>query len=286
MYMTNKSLPSIIAAIQMCSSHVVDENLLIAEKLISEASNNGANLIVLPEMFAIMGMNDTDKIKVKEVFGQGKIQSFLSQQSKKNKVWIVGGTIPIACSNDKKIKAASLIFNDEGNCISRYDKIHLFDAIISENEIYKESDTTEPGNKFTVADTPFGKLGLGVCYDLRFPELFRYLFNSGAEIIILPSAFTEKTGRAHWEVLARSRAIENFCYFVGACQGGSHTNKRKTYGNSIIIDPWGNIISKIDGTSTGIIYSKININNVYEARKSIPIQNHQRFFLTGHFSQD
>lgn len=268
-----------IASIQMCSSSLVDENLKSAEQLILEASTNNAKLIILPEMFAIMGDNSNTKLSVKEVFGNGKIQSFLSNQAKKNKVWIIGGTIPIECSNENKIRASSLVFDDSGNCVARYDKIHLFDVVLSAKEIYRESDTTEPGNNLVIIDTPFGKVGLAVCYDLRFPELFRYLFNKGAEIIILPTAFTVKTGKAHWEVLARSRAIENFCYFIGSCQGGTHSSGRTTYGNSIIIDPWGNIISKKESMEPGVIYATLDLNKVSESRKSIPIEEHQRIFF-------
>lgn len=268
-----------MAAIQMCSSHIVDENLLTASRLIKEASVNNAKLVVLPEMFAIMGLSSHDKVKVKEPFGNGKIQSFLSDQAKNNKIWIVGGTIPIECENENKVKAASLLFNDKGECVTRYDKIHLFDVTISENEVYKESETTDPGNQLIVQKTPFGKLGLSVCYDIRFPELFRCLFNKGAEIIIIPSAFTVKTGEAHWELLARTRAVENFCYTIGACQGGTHTSGRKTYGNSIIVSPWGDTISKMDSISEGIIYATIDLNKVYEARKSIPIIDHQKIFF-------
>ena len=268
-----------VAAIQMCSSDSVDLNLQVAESLISEASRNGAKLVVLPEMFAIMGRDTTDKVAAKEHFGTGKIQSFLADQAKRNQIWIIGGTIPIECSNEKKVRAASLVFDDKGNCIARYDKMHLFDVTISENETYNESDTTEPGNEIVVVDTPFGKLGLGVCYDVRFPELFRCLFNNGADIIILPSAFTVPTGEAHWELLARSRAIENFCYLIGACQGGTHASGRKTYGNSIIVEPWGKLAAKCEGDNPGIIYADIDLNKVYEARKSIPIKTHQRIFF-------
>lgn len=186
-----------IAAVQMCSSHIIDDNLNTAVILIAEAANQGAKLIVLPEMFAIMGLTDNDKILSKEVFLNGPIQSFLSEQAKKNKVWIIGGTIPIESENNpKKIKAASLVFDDTGNFIDRYDKIHLFDTTISQNEKYNESNTTDPGDKVVLINTPFGKIGLAVCYDLRFPELFRYLFNMGAEIFVVPSAFTTTTGQA------------------------------------------------------------------------------------------
>ena len=269
-----KTIMTKIAAIQMCSSHLVDENLKSAAKLINEAAQNNAKLVVLPEMFAIMGLKPTDKIAVKEKFGQGKIQSFLAEHAKKNNVWIVGGTIPIECKDENRVRAASLVFDNKGEFITRYDKTHLFDVVLSEKEIYKESDTTEPGNELVVVDTPFGKLGLGVCYDIRFPELFRCLFNKGAEIIALPSAFTVPTGEAHWELLARSRAVENFCYLVGACQGGTHSSGRKTYGNSIIVEPWGAISSKKEGVEPGVIYSKIDLKKIHEARKSIPISNH------------
>lgn len=263
----------------MCSSSSVDDNLILAEKLISEAAKNNAKLVVLPEMFAIMSDSVTTKIDVKEPFGEGKIQSFLSEQAKANKVWIVGGTIPIECDDEHKIKAASLVYDDTGKCVARYDKIHLFDVVLSENEVYRESDSTEPGNSLCIVETPFGKIGLAVCYDLRFPEMFRCFFNEGVEIILLPTAFTEKTGKAHWEVLSRSRAIENFSYFVGSCQGGLHSNGRTTYGNSLIIGPWGDVISKKEGMEQGIIYGNIDLNKVHDARKSIPIQNHQRIFF-------
>lgn len=264
-----------IAAIQMCSSHIINDNFLVASKLIKEASQNNAKLIVLPEMFAIMGLTPNDKVSAKERFGHGKIQSFLSEQAKKNHVWIVGGTIPIECKNKNKVRAASLVYAANGELVARYDKIHLFDVTISATEIYKESDTTEPGDDIVVMATPFGKLGLAVCYDVRFPELFRCLLAKGAEIIVLPAAFTVKTGEAHWELLARSRAVENFCYVIGACQGGVHSSGRKTYGHSIIVEPWGGVIARKEHGS-GVIYADIDLAKVYEARKSIPIGEHQK----------
>lgn len=265
-----------IAAIQMCSSQNIDENLAIAKKLIIEAANHDANLIVLPEMFAIMGHEATDKVKVKEAFGAGKIQSFLAELAKSNRVWIVGGTIPIECEHKNKVRAASLVYNDKGELVARYDKIHLFDVVLSETEYYKESDTTEPGDKIVTVDTPFGRIGLAVCYDVRFPELFRSLFDNNAEIIMLPSAFTVPTGKAHWEILVRSRAIENFCYLVGAAQGGTHTSGRKTYGHSMIVEPWGSIAAKMDTDDQGIIYADIDLAKVHAARKSIPLQQQRR----------
>jgi predicted amidohydrolase len=267
-----------IAAIQMCSSDKVNENLATAKKLIIEAVKGDAKLIVLPEMFAIMGKHDQDKLAIKEDLGHGEIQGFLAEQAKAHQVWIVGGTIPIACADKNKVRAACLMYNPQGMMIARYDKIHLFDISLSEKDTYKESQTTEPGNKLVVIDTPFGKIGLAVCYDIRFPEMFRALCNKGAEIILIPTAFTAKTGEAHWELLTRSRAVDGFCYVVGACQGGTHANGRQTYGNSMIVEPWGSIIAKLAGTESGVIYSNIDLEHLRTIRKSIPIFEHQKDF--------
>ncbi|MDF2940661.1 MAG: 2-oxoglutaramate amidase [Gammaproteobacteria bacterium] len=266
---------TIIAAIQMCSSHIVDENLATAVKLIKEAAQQGAKLIVLPEMFAILGEKASDKVAVREPFGQGKIQNFLSEQARAYQVWIVGGTIPINCNDENKVKAACLVYDDEGKLAGRYDKIHLFDVRLSESEIYKESATTEAGDSIVVIPTPFGKLGLSVCYDIRFPELYRALFKLGAEIIVIPSAFTVKTGQAHWELLARARAVENFSYVIGACQWGIHSGGRQTFGHSVIIEPWGTVIKKLP-EGNGIITAEIDLEKLYEIRRSIPIADHQK----------
>ncbi len=271
-----------VAAIQMCSSYDIDENLKTAAHWIDEAAQQGAKLIVLPENFAIMGKNELDKLAMKEPFGHGKIQSFLSEQAKKQGVWLVGGTIPMACEEENRVKAASLLFDDTGRCVARYDKMHLFDVTISDHESYKESATISPGNQMVVVDTPMGKLGLVVCYDIRFPELFRCLFNQGAEIFAIPAAFTVKTGAAHWEVLARSRAIENFCYVIGAGQGGVHANGRKTYGHSLIVEPWGKVVAEKPGTDSGVIYAAVDLEHLREVRNSIPVAQHQRWVCSGH----
>lgn len=268
-----------VAAIQMCSSHVVDDNLNMAANLISEAAHQGAQLILLPENFAFMGLNEKDKLAEREVFGDGKIQAFLSQQALRHQVWMIGGTIPIASNEENRVRAASLVFNDKGECVARYDKIHLFDVVISDNEKYRESDTIQPGDKIVTVETPFGKLGMAVCYDVRFPELFRVMFNEGANMMLLPSAFTVRTGMAHWEVLTRSRAIENFSYVIGAGQGGMHTNGRKTYGHSIIVEPWGNIAAIKNDTDSGVIYATIDLAKMQEIRRSIPVAQHQRIFF-------
>ncbi|MDP3559535.1 MAG: carbon-nitrogen hydrolase family protein [Legionellaceae bacterium] len=258
-----------IAVIQMCSSDILRDNLERAQVLITEASENGAKWLVLPENFAMMG-DVTAQLRYKESFGAGPIQTFLAEQAQKNDVWIVAGTIPIASAQDNKVRAACLVFDAQGKCVARYDKIHLFDVTVSAAEVYRESDTTEPGNHITVLNTPFGTLGLAVCYDIRFSELFRCLLQQGADIIVLPAAFTETTGKAHWEVLARSRAIENGCYFVGACQGGTHANGRKTYGHSIVVDPWGKIL--VESQHAEIIYASLDLEKVKEVRKLLPMQ--------------
>lgn len=262
-----------VAAIQMCSSMSVDENLKSAGKLISEAAEKGAKLIVLPEMFPFVGPAENRNL-IQEAEGHGKIQDFLSEQSRKNKVWIVGGTIPIQSQN--KIRAACLVYDEKGLLVARYDKIHLFDVVLSPNESYKESDTIEPGEKSVVIETPFGKLGLAVCYDIRFPALFMDLFKKGAEIIAIPAAFTEKTGEAHWKLLARARAVENFCYVIGACQAGTHESGRKTYGHSVIVHPWGNVLAERAQPSAGIIYGDIDLESLRHIRKSIPIAEHRK----------
>lgn len=269
----------LVAAIQMCSSDDVDVNLKMAAHWIETASQQGARLIVLPEMFALISKKSTDKITIKESLGHGKIQNFLSEQARKNGIYLVGGTIPISTNQENKVSAACLVYNDHGILIAHYNKIHLFDVTLPNHEIHNESAQIQAGNKLTIVDTPFGKLGLAICYDVRFPELFRSLFHRGAEIIILPSAFTMITGEAHWEVLTRARAIENFCYVVGACQGGDHASGRQTYGHSLIIEPWGTIVSQLANREPGIIYAELNLNKIRDARQAIPIKEHRKIFF-------
>src|SRR3989338_1585206 len=269
----NTMMPK-IAAIQMCSTSNVDENLLVAERLIKEAAKEDAQVAVLPEMFAIFGNNEKDKLKIQEIFGNGRIQNFLSQMAHQHKIWIVGGTIPITCPHPNKVRAACIVMNDEGNAVTRYDKIHLFNATISETERYMESDTIEEGNTVTVIDSPVGKLGLAVCYDIRFPELFRLLRDKGAEILVIPSAFTITTGQAHWKILTQCSAIENNCYVVGAAQGGTHTKGRKTYGHSIIVDAWGNVLKEKINNTPGIIVSDVNLKKLHEIRRLLPTSQH------------
>ncbi len=265
-----------VAAIQMSSTNNVDENLQTAAQLIAKASSNGAKLIVLPEMFAIMGFTATDSVAVQESFGEGKIQDFLAAQAKLHQVWIVGGTIPLKSLNPNKIRAACLVYNDQGQVVARYDKAHLFDATICPAECYRESNTAEPGDELVIVQTPFGKLGLAVCYDLRFSTMFLEFFKQGAEIIVVSAAFVEKTGLAHWHVLLRARAIENFSYVIASNQWGTHASQRNTYGHSMIVDPWGKIMDEIQKPENGIVYGEIDLNYLREKRKSIPVAEHMK----------
>ena len=267
---------SVVAAIQMASGPNVKANLEEAEKLIKTAVQQDAKLVVLPENFAIMGLTEVDKVAIAEVAGEGPIQQFLSRQAARHKVWIVGGTIPIESGVPGKIYSASLLYNDNGEVIARYDKIHLFDVVLEDsNESYNESETIESGNDVVVVDSPFGKLGMAVCYDLRFPELFRAMADVGMEVCVLPSAFTNLTGRAHWESLLRARAIENLCYMIAPDQGGYHKNGRETYGDSMIIDPWGVVLNRLPH-GTGVVVSNIDLEKLHKTRKNFPALQHRR----------
>ena len=265
-----------VAAIQMASGPNVQANLDEAEKFIRIAVKQGAELIVLPENFAIMGMTEMDKVGVAEKYGQGLIQDFLSTQASTHGIWLVGGTVPIQSDEANKVYATCLLFNDSGEVASRYDKIHLFDVTLEESdESYTESETTTPGDEVIVADTPFGRLGLAICYDLRFPEVFRAMADVGVDICVLPAAFTSLTGKAHWETLIRARAIENLSYMVAAAQGGYHVNGRETHGDSMIVDPWGMVLNRLPH-GTGVVVSKIDINKLQKTRQLFPALQHRR----------
>ena len=260
-----------IAAIQMASGPHVSANLSEAERLIEIAVNQGAKLVVLPEYFAIMGLKDTDKIKVREAEGQGPIQDFLSKTAKQHKIWLIGGSIPLASSSPNKVRNSCLVYDDKGKQVARYDKIHLFGLDLG-NEHYHEESTIEPGNTVQVVNTPFGKIGLSICYDLRFPELYRAM--GEVNIIVVPSAFTDTTGKAHWESLVRARAIENLCYVVAPAQGGYHISGRETHGNSMIVDPWGVVLDRLPRGS-GVVMATMNPKYQESLRKSLPALQHR-----------
>ena len=265
-----------VAAIQMASGPNVAANLIEAERLIGRAVAADAGLVVLPENFAIMGFSDQDLLKVRERDGVGPIQDFLREQASKHNIWIVGGTLPIEAKIPDKVRSACLVFNDKGERVARYDKIHLFDVeIVDSVESYTESKTIEPGSDIVVFDTPMGKVGLAICYDIRFPELFRRLLDKGAEIFAVPSAFTAITGKAHWDTLVRARAIENLCYVVAAAQGGYHVNGRETHGDSMIVDPWGRVVDRLPRGS-GFVVADIDRQRLERTRLHFPTIHHRR----------
>ncbi len=259
---------AIISAVQMNSSHDLDENLKTAERLIAEAADQGAEVIVLPENFALMPLQLKDRLKFKESKEGGPIHDFLRKLAQRHKVWLVAGTIPYSSNHEEKVRAACLVFNAQGDIVAHYDKMHMFDVSIYNHENYQESSVIEAGNQIVVVDTPVGKIGLAVCYDIRFPELFRCLFHKGAEIFVLPSAFTKATGGVHWEILSRARAIENFAYFVGCGQTGVHSNGRETYGHSLIVEPWGSVVSSI-AEREGTIHADIDLDYLHKIRHNM-----------------
>jgi deaminated glutathione amidase len=268
-----KVMPSMtkIAGIQMASGPNVSSNLSEAERLIEIAVNQGAKLIALPEYFAIMGLKDTDKVAAREKEGSGPIQRFLSKIAKKHQIWIIAGSIPLESNSKDKVRNSCLVYDDKGKQVARYDKIHLFGLDLG-NEYYHEEATIEPGDEVVTLDSPFGKIGLSICYDLRFPELYRAM--GDVDIIVVPSAFTETTGKAHWETLIRARAIENLAYVLAPAQGGYHTSGRETHGNSMIVDPWGVVLDRLPRGS-GVVVASINPGYLASLRKSLPALKHR-----------
>lgn len=266
-----------IAAIQMASGPQVAANLSEAKRLVESAVKLGAKLVVLPEYFAIMGLKDTDKVAVREQDGNGPIQDFLSTTAKKNKIWIIGGTVPLVSQFPNKVRNSCLVYDDKGKQVARYDKIHLFGLDLG-NEHYHEENTIEAGDAVKVVETPFGKIGLSVCYDLRFPELYRAM--GEVNIIVVPAAFTDTTGKAHWETLIRARAIENLSYVIAPAQGGYHVSGRETHGNTMIVDPWGVILDRLPRGS-GVVIATMNPKYQESLRKSLPALKHRTIKSVG-----
>jgi len=255
----------------MISTPRVEDNLRTAERLIAEAVAQGAELVALPEYFAIMGMSEGDKVKVREADGHGPIQDFLAETARRHRIWLIGGSMPLIASDPNKVLNSSVAYNPQGERVARYDKIHLF-GFQKGAERYNESATIEAGSQPVAFDTPFGRVGLSICYDLRFPELYRAL--GVTDLLVIPAAFTETTGRAHWEILLRARAIENQCYVLAVGQGGRHENGRETHGNSMLIDPWGNIVDrKLKGP--GIVIGELDHAQIAEIRASLPALKHR-----------
>ena len=265
-----------ISSIQMVSTPDLQENLATASRLITTAAADGAQLAVLPEYFCLMGLKDTDKVRARESFGNGPIQERLSQIAKENNLYLVAGTIPLEAKDTNKVLNTSLVFNPSGQVISRYDKIHLF-GFQTATERYQESETIEAGNepgllKLSINGNDW-TFGLSICYDLRFPELYRAL--GQADCHIIPAAFTYTTGKDHWEILLRARAIENQCYVLASAQGGIHQNQRHTWGNSMLIDPWGNVLANLP-EGEGFISGVLCKDKLNEVRSKLPALAHRK----------
>jgi predicted amidohydrolase len=273
--------PVRFAAVQMNSTDDVAANLEVASELLDRAAEAGAALTVLPENFAGIGAGDACRRDIAEPDGSGPIQTFIADAAKRTGMWIVGGTIPLSSEDPERPFASCLIFDASGRCAGRYDKIHLFDVgIPGSEETYRESGNTTPGSAALVLDSPWGRLGVAICYDLRFPEMFRHLADAGMDFLVLPAAFTVTTGRAHWRSLLRARAIENLCYVVAAAQTGIHAGGRRTWGHSTIIDPWGKILGDADD-AIGCISAEIDPDRLQRLRREFPVLSHRKFDVNG-----
>ncbi|RFP08938.1 MULTISPECIES: carbon-nitrogen hydrolase family protein [unclassified Duganella] len=260
-----------VAAVQMISSPSVTENIATARRLVKQAAEAGATLVLLPEYWAIMGLQDSDKVAVAEPLGQGPIQDFMSALARELEIWLIGGTLPLASDDPEKVINTTLVYNPQGEHVGRYDKIHLF-GFTKGTESYNESKTIVPGQHVGVFEAPFGKVGMSVCYDLRFPELYRAM--GPVSLIVVPAAFTYTTGHAHWEILLRARAIENQCYVLAAAQGGNHPNGRRTWGHSMLIDPWG-AVKAVLAEGEGVVHGDIDLMFMDSVRQSLPALKHR-----------
>ncbi|HHQ14081.1 MAG TPA: carbon-nitrogen hydrolase family protein [Chromatiales bacterium] len=250
-------------------------NLQVAAEAVSTAAGQGAHLVVLPENFAAMGAKDAERRKRSEADGHGPVQDALSTMAERAGVWLVGGTIPIRLDDDPRPVAACCVYDPAGRRVARYDKIHLFDVNVpGAGERYRESANTAPGRSAATVETPWGRLGLAVCYDLRFPELFRKLVADGADLFVVPAAFTHATGSAHWEVLLRARAIENLCYVVAAAQTGHHPGGRRTWGHSMVIGPWGEVLAD-GGDRPGPVLAAVDPARPHRLRAEFPVLTHR-----------
>ncbi len=267
-----------IAAVQMISGPDVAPNLDTAGRLIAEAAAAGARLVALPEYFPLIGATDADRLAAREADGHGPIQDFLADAAQRHGIWLVGGSIPLTAKNPSKLRNSSLVFNPQGERVRRYDKIHLF-GFTKGTESYDESLTIEAGGDIAVFDYEEAgeklRVGVAICYDLRFPELFRAMAQPDpVDLIVLPAAFTDTTGRAHWEMLLRARAVENQCYVLASAQGGRHPNGRMTHGNSMVIDPWGDILARMD-KGEGVVVGELDRQRVVDVRSSLPALRHR-----------
>ena len=266
-----------VAALQMVSCTHLDENLRVARGLLEQAAHSGAELAVLPEYFCLMGHKDTDKLALREPDGEGVVQRFLADTARALQIWIVGGTLPMQTMSSERVRNTTLVFDPSGNRVARYDKIHLF-RFDNGHEHYDESRVIEAGQQpvhfdLSARDGRRWRVGLSVCYDLRFPELYRVHARAGCDLLLVPSAFTHTTGKAHWEVLLRARAIENLAYVLAPAQGGQHENGRCTWGHSMLVDPWGEMLAQQD-EGAGVVMGELNAKHLEKMREQLPALSH------------
>ena len=265
-----------VAAIQMSSGDSLEANLRTAERLLLEARSRDCVLAVLPENFAYVGKRDTDKLAIAESAGTGLVQEFLARTAARHSMWIVGGSLPLKTPETELCYGASCVFDADGRALACYRKMHLFDVDLPDrHETYRESASMDPGDEPKTVDTAAGRLGLSICYDLRFPELYRRLVDEGAEMFSVPSAFTFATGTAHWHTLLRARAIENLAYVIAAGQYGTHPNGRTTYGHSMIVDPWGQVVAQQE-SGDGVVVAEIDLSLSRRLREEFPVLRHRR----------
>ncbi|MCO7224056.1 carbon-nitrogen hydrolase family protein [Pleionea sp. CnH1-48] len=265
-----------VAVVQMCSSTDVSDNLAFVEQLAKEAWHKGAEWLVLPEYFPLFAKREQDKMSIVEKAGSGPIQHRLEQLACQYKLWIFAGSMPIASGDVERPFSRLSVYNNKGLQCAHYDKIHLFDVDVDDgHRTYRESANTLPGDQPVSCDTPWGKVGLAICYDIRFPELFRVYAEEEVAFVVLPAAFTVTTGRAHWEVLLRARAIENQCFILAAAQSGRHQNGRETWGHSMIIDPWGDTVAELEQES-GLLICELDIHRLTEVRSQMPVLTHRQ----------
>ncbi|CAH2785920.1 MAG: FIG003879: Uncharacterized subgroup of the nitrilase superfamily [Candidatus Burkholderia crenata] len=260
-----------VAALQMVSAPDRECNIAEADRLIAEAALGGAQLVLLPEYFCYMGFKDTNKLAIREMPGHGPIQQFLADAAREHRVWVIGGTLPLESSEAGRVLNTTLVFDPTGKQAARYDKIHLFN-FEKGAESFDEARTICPGSEVRTFDAPFGRVGLSVCYDLRFPELYRKM--GDCALMVVPSAFTYTTGEAHWETLLKARAVENQCYVLAAAQGGKHENGRRTWGHSMLIDPWGEAVAML-AEGAGVVAGTIDPERIASVRQSLPAYRHR-----------
>ncbi len=270
---TPNSVPAAVkvAAIQMVSTPDVEQNLAAAQTLIADAAARGAQLVALPEYFCFMGNSDREKVAIREIEGQGRVQDFLAAQAQAHGIYLAGGTLPLECPDPDRVYNTSFVYGPDGATVARYDKIHLFNFRRG-NEAYDEAVSIRPGTSPVTFNTPWAKVGLSTCYDLRFPELYRAL--GQVDLILVPAAFTYTTGKAHWELLLRARAVENQCYVLAPAQGGQHPNGRRTWGHAMLIDPWGTVLDLLP-EGPGVVCGDIDPARISEVRTALPALRHR-----------